>query len=198
MRRLVLALLAVLAGGGAFWLRERSKTSSFAPYADAQLDTLAAGYRAVMRAPGAPGDAALDAELSLRMLEAEQHRRIRLRGLAILSLLAAGGALLPGRRRARSDRGEETRLREAMGDPALVLEGERHKAARLLGVTPEAPPEVVEAALAAQLRAHDPGKLDGLAPDLRRVVLERREALQRARDLLLGGRSSPTGTAPQQ
>jgi hypothetical protein len=199
MRRLVLALLAVLAGGGAFWLRERSKISSFAPYADAQLDTLAAGYRAVMRAPaGTPGDAALDAELSLRMLEAEQHRRIRLRGLALLSLLAAGGALLPGRRRARSDRGEETRLREAMGDPALVLEGERHKAARLLGVTLEASPEVVEAALAAQLGAHDPGKLDGLAPDLRRVVLERREALQRARDLLLDGGSSPTGTAPQQ
>lgn len=79
-------------------------------------------------------------------------------------------------------------MRDAMGDPALVLEGERHKAARLLGVTPEAPPAVVEAALAAHLAAHDPSKLDGLAPDLRRMVLDRRGALQRARDLLLGAR----------
>ncbi|HZJ53960.1 MAG TPA: hypothetical protein VFD38_07455 [Myxococcaceae bacterium] len=198
MRRLVLAALAVLAAGGAFWLRERSRTSSFAPYSDAQLDTLAAGYRAVMRTPPGPGDAALDAELSLGMLEAEQRRRIRLRGLAILSVLAAGGVLLPGRRRARSDRGEEARLRDALGDPALVLEGERHKAARLLGVTPDASPEVIEAALAAQLATHDPGKLEGLAPDLRRVVLDRREALQRARDLLLGGGKAPIGTASQQ
>jgi len=55
---------------------------------------------------------------------------------------------------------------------------------------------VVEAALSAQLAAHDPGKLNGLAPDLRRVVLERREALRRARDFLLG--KSPAGSAPQQ
>ena len=67
----------------------------------------------------------------------------------------------------------------------LALEGERHKAARLLGVSPEAPAAVVEAALAAQLAAHDPGKLNGLAPDLRR-----------ARDFLLG--KSPAGSAPQQ
>ena len=84
----------------------------------------------------------------------------------------------------------------AMGDPALVLEGERHRAARLLGVSLDAAPAVVEAALAAQLAAHDPGKLDGLAPDLRRLVLDRRGALQRARDLLL--RRSPAGGAPQQ
>jgi hypothetical protein len=77
-----------------------------------------------------------------------------------------------------------------------VLEGGRHKAARLLGVSPEAPAAVVEAALAAQLAAHDPGKLNGLAPDLRRVVLERREALRRARDFLPG--KSPAGSAPQQ
>ena len=190
MRRLVFGVLAVLAAGGAFWLREQSRTSPFAPYTDSQLDTLTAGYRAVLRAPQETrGDAALDAELSLETLQAEQHRRIGLRGLALLSLLAAAGSILfPGRGRAWRDRGEEARMRDAMGDPALVLEGERHKAARLLGVTPEAPPAVVEAALAAHLAAHDPSKLDGLAPDLRRMVLDRRGALQRARDLLLGAR----------
>ncbi len=195
MGRLVLVAFAVLAAGGSFWLREQSRTSSFAAYSDTQLDTLAAGYRAVMGAPpGTRRNAALEAEISLGILLDEQHRRTRLRGLAILSLLAAGAALFPWRRRARIDRGEEARLREAAGDPAVALAGERHKAARLLGVSPEAPPAVIEAAFAAQLAAHDPDKLDGLSPDLRRVVLDRREALRRARDFLLGG--SPAGSAP--
>src|SRR5262245_50912158 len=133
MRRLVLVAFAVLAAGGTFWLRELSKRSSFAAYTDAQLDTLAEGYRAVMRAPpGTQRKASLEAEISLGLLEDERHRRTGLRGLAVLALLAAGGALFPWRRRVRSDRGEEARLRETVGDPALVLQGERHKAARLL------------------------------------------------------------------
>jgi hypothetical protein len=41
--------------GGAFYLRERSSESSFSAYTDAQLDTLAEAYRAVMRAPPMPG-----------------------------------------------------------------------------------------------------------------------------------------------
>lgn len=85
-----------------------------------------------------------------------------------------------------------------MRDPAL-LEGERHRAARLLGVTLEAPPAVVDAALAAQPAARDLGRLDGLAPDLRRAVPDRRQALQRARDLLVtGSAGGPAGAAPQQ
>ena len=43
------------------------------------------------------------------------------------------------------------------------------------------------AALAANLAAHDLARMDGLAPDLRRVVLAKRDALQRARDLLVLG-----------
>ncbi len=202
MRRLMFVALAVLAAGGAWWLRKQSVTSSYGAYSDAQLQTLEAGYRAAMHPAPGPGistvtgrEATLDAELSLVVLEKEQHRRLALRGLALVAVLASVGALLLGRREGRRARGEEARLLKAMGDPAALLEGERHKAARLLGVTLEAPLEVVDAALAAQLAARDLGRLDGLAPDLRRLALDQREALQRARDLLITGSA---GGPPQQ
>jgi len=205
MRRLVFAALAVLTAGGAIWLREQSSKSSFSSYSDSQLDTLEAGYRAVMRTPPAPRstatsrlDAALDAELSLERLQTERYRRIALRSLAMVSFLAVVGALLAGRRRARRNRGEEARLRRAMGDPVALLEGERDKAARLLGVTPEAPPAVIDAALSAQLAAHDLGRLDGIAPEVRRLLLDQRESLQRARDLLVRGTARRTGAPSQQ
>ena len=79
-----------------------------------------------------------------------------------------------------------------------LLEGERDKAARLLGVTPEAPPAVVDAALAAQLAAHDLGRLDGIAPEVRRLLLDQRESLKRARELLVRGTARRTGPAPSQ
>lgn len=205
MRRLVFAALTVVAAGGAFWLRERSAASSFAAYTEAQLDTLEAGYRAVTRAPPAAAslaarrDASLGAELSLERLQTERHRRLALRGLAMVAILTAVGALLPRRGGARRDRGEDARLKKAMGDPAVLLEGERNKAARLLGVTLEAPPAVVDAALAAQLAAHDLSRMDGIAPEVKRMLIDQRQALQRARDLLVRG-SDPktTGAAPQQ
>ena len=206
MRRLVFAALAVLAAGGAFWLRERSSTSSFSPYSDAQLATLAAAYRAVIDAPPAPGataaeqrERAIDAEVSLGQLSSERHRRLAVRGLVAVALLAVLGAALSRRRAPRGDRGEEARLRERVGDPALLLEGERQRAARLLGVTPDAPREVIDAVLAVRLAAHDPSRLEGIEPEVRRMVLEQRDALQRARDLLVGepGRG-PAGAAPQQ
>jgi hypothetical protein len=205
MRRLVFVALAVLAVAGTWWLRKQSVTSSFGAYRDAQLRTLEDGYRAAMHLDPGPSssvvarrEAALDAELSLALLEAEQRRRLALRGVALVALLAAVGALLPGRRR-RQEHGEEARLREAIGDPAVLFEGERHKAARLLGVALEAPPAVVDAALAAQLAARDLGRLDGLTPDLRQLALEQREALRRARDLLVRGVADrQSGAAPQQ
>jgi hypothetical protein len=194
MRRFVFAALAVLAAGGAFFLREKSRSTSFSAYTEAQLDTLEVNYRAVSQAPPTQGtvaarqEAALDAQLSLESLQTERHRRLALRALALVALLAVVGAVLPRRGGSRRDRGEDARLRKAMGDPAVLIEGERHKAARLLGVTPEAPPAVIDAALAAQLAAHDPGRVEGLAPEVRRMILDQREALQRARDLLVRAR----------
>jgi hypothetical protein len=203
MRRLVFAALAVLTAGGAIYLREKSSASSFSSYSDAQLDTLEANYRAVTRArvvtsPGARRDAALDAEISLERLQTERYRRIALRSLALVALLSVAGAVLAGRGRPRRDRKEDARLHEAMGDPATQLEGERNKAARLLGVTPEAPPAVVDAALAAKLAAHDLGRLDGIAPEVRQLLLDQRASLHRARDLLVRGTVRRSGPPPQQ
>jgi hypothetical protein len=203
MRRLVFAALAVLTAGGAIYLREKSSASSFSSYSDGQLDTLEANYRAVTRAPAGTSatsrrDAALDAEMSLERLQTERYRRIALRSLALVALLSVAGAVLAGRGRPPRNHKEDSRLREAMGDPAALLEGERNKAARLLGVTPEAPPAVVDAALAAQLAAHEVGRLDGIAPEVRRLLIDQRESLQRARDLLVRGTVRRAGAPPQQ
>jgi hypothetical protein len=205
MRRLVFVALAVLAAGGALWLRVRGSTSSFAPYSDVQLVTLEQAYRAVMRSPPAPGatsaaqrERALDAELSLEQVTAEQSRRLALRSFLAVALLATVGALLSLHRASRRDRGEEARMREVLGDPALFLEGERHRAAALLGVSRDAPREVIEAAYAARLAAHDPERLEGLAPEMRRMVLDRQQAFRRARDLLAGDGAGAPGKAPQQ
>ena len=204
MRRLVFAALAVVSAGGAFYLREQSSTTSFAAYSEAQLDTLEANYHQVSRSPPAQGslaarrEAALDAELSLERLLAERNRRLALRSLALVALLAAVAALLPRRGGWRRDRAEDARLRSKMGDPAVLLEGERHKAARLLGVTLEAPPSVIDAAFNARLAAHDLGRMDGIAPDLRRILLDQRQALQRARDLLVRAAGPGETGAPRQ
>lgn len=210
MRRLLFLAVAIVAAGSAAWLRSQGKASSFGPYSDAQLDTLEAGYRAAMRAPPPPPgsgtraalarrEASIDADVSLGLLETERHRRKALLGALVVAVLAMVGALLPRRGGAGKTGDEERRLARAMGDPAALLEGERHRAAKLLGINLDAPPAVVDAALAAQLASHDLARLDGLAPDLRRMVLEQREALQRARDLLLTGSASRSaGQSPQQ
>ena len=117
----------------------------------------------------------------------------------MVSLLSVVGALLAGRRRTRRDRGEEARLRRAMGRSVALLEGERDKAARLLGVTPEAPPAVIDAALAAQLAAHDLGRLDGIAPEVRRLLLESGANPWSARgELLVRGAAARRTGAPSQ
>ncbi|MGZ6139919.1 MAG: hypothetical protein ACXWLA_04555, partial [Myxococcaceae bacterium] len=106
MRRLFFVAVALLAAGGGAWLRSQGNASSFGPYTGAQLDTLEAGYRAAMQAPPAPGvgpralaarEASIDAEVSLRLLDAERHRRKALLGALAVAILATRGALLPRR-----------------------------------------------------------------------------------------------------
>lgn len=208
MRRLFFLAVALLSAGAGAWLRTQGNASSFGPYTGAQLDTLEAGYRAELQAPPVPGvgpralaarEASIDAEVSLGLLESERHRRKTLLGVLAVAVLATLAALLPRRSGPASSADEERRLAGAIGSPTALLEGERHRAAKLLGVALDAPPAVVDAALAAQLAAHDLGRLDGVAPDLRRMVLEQRESLQRARDLLVTGSARPgAGQTSQQ
>jgi DnaJ-domain-containing protein 1 len=73
----------------------------------------------------------------------------------------------------------------AMGRPEDLERGAREKAAALLGVRPDAPPSVILAACEAQLAEYSPARMAGLPADMQRQARERREALVRAKDLLL-------------
>ena len=194
MRRIAFVMVAALAASSAWWLKREGPRSSFGAYSEAQLDTLETAYRSVLKAPTRPGpdldaqrEAALDARYSLERLENERFRRRAFLGAEAVAILAVLGALLPRRGGARRSRREERRLADALGDPGALLEAERRKAAALLGVSIDASPEVIDAALATALAARDSAVLDGLDPGLRQVAREHRQALQRARDLLVKG-----------
>lgn len=127
-----------------------------------------------------------------QMLQQERARRSYVRlatGVAGGAGLAAVGAfLLHGLfawRERREARRQEERQRQSYGGFSASPQEARKQAAALLGVTPTAPPAVIEAALEAQLRERDLSRMDGLAPDLQRMMVEQRAELQRARDLLL-------------
>jgi hypothetical protein len=83
-----------------------------------------------------------------------------------------------------------------VGSPAVLREGARQKAASLLGVAPDAPPAVIDAALQAQLQQRDPARLTGLAQELQDQALRQREELVRARDLLLHQPGAPPPSKP--
>jgi hypothetical protein len=213
--RLALPVLALVAGAGAWYLTAAAKSSPYGSYSTDQLRTLERGYESVVvNAPvsgadrisvaaSSPAqkrlqdrseraqDAAMDARASLSLIHDERRRRMLSQGALALAGLAAIGTLLIRGRAGFRDRSEEMRLTKTMGSPTLLLEGERHKAARLLGVSLDAPSNVVEAAFNAQVAARDPSRMDGLAPDLRRLAREQRDSLARARDLLLGRATSP-------
>jgi hypothetical protein len=173
----VLALASAYFG---YWCR-----TSFSAYSDAQLAGLADGYRDVLaRARGNHDEAAV----SLAMTEDEVQRRQLAPVVWIATGIAFALAVASSFRRKRASAliGEDMRLQAAIGDPALIEAGARHKAAALLSVTIDAPREVVVAAYEAQRKLHERDGFEGLAPDLRRLVRERIAALEKARDLLVG------------
>ncbi|HVG63929.1 MAG TPA: hypothetical protein VNA24_35525 [Hyalangium sp.] len=197
--RWLLIMLAVGAAGTAGYLGTLAK-NSFSAYSSEQLDLLERELdqtlkpeRAPSRSPRASSAQAEQKEWlagSQQLLQQERQRRLfflaalAVAGVAgVASFFVRGGSSSALRLRGASD--EDARLAAAVGDPAVLREGARRKAASLLGVSPEAPPAVIEAALQAQLQQRDPSRMDGLAPDLRSLVLQQREELVRARDLLL-------------
>ncbi len=186
--RWMLLLLALAALLTAAYL-DRMVRNSYSDYSEAQLTLL---ETELSRAADARSPTA-EQLFAQELLQAERQRRLyRLGALGVaggaglLTLLLFLAGALSGHRAARAAASEEeARLVSTLGTPRVLEQGARHKAATLLGVTPEAPPAVIEAALEAQLRERDLSRLDGLAPDLQRMMLEQREALVRARDLLL-------------
>ncbi len=204
--RWLLIMLAVGAAGTAGYLGTLAK-NSFSAYSGEQLDMLERELaqelepeRTPPRPPKASSKHAEQKEAlvgSQQLLQEERRRRLfftlalGVAGVAaVASFLVRGGSSSTPILRGSGD--EDARLLAAVGDPAVLREGARQKAASLLGVAPDAPPAVIEAALQVQLQQRDPSRLDGLAPDLKQLALQQREELVRARDLLL---NKPPGSS---
>jgi hypothetical protein len=188
--RTLLVLVALLAGGYAGY-RGLATKSSYASYSPEQLDELEAEHqRQLLKASG---EAYETHALSLTMLREERSRRFEVQaalGVAGLSLVSALVlTLVRGRRRADSSRSDDEEPRstpEPIGHYRSAGKAARAQAAALLGVRPDAPRAVIEAALQAQLAERDPAHLHGMDPGLRQRVLQQREALLQAANLLLG------------
>jgi hypothetical protein len=188
--RWLLIMLAVGAAGTAGYFGALVK-NSYSGYSNEQLDMLEREVAVELKQRRST--AAEDRQLLIR--EERQRRLFFILALGVAGLSAVGvfftrgGSSAP---RLRASDEEESRLVAAMGDPSVLREGARQKAAALLGVAPDAPAAVIEAALQAQLQQRDPAMLTGLAPDLKQLVMTQREELTRARDLLL----NKPGAAP--
>lgn len=186
--RWLLLVLALGAAAAAGYLETQGR-SSYSGYSDAQLTELEAELGQEMKKRGREADGVFTEQL----LQQERERRATVRlmfnvagglGLATVGafLLHAIGAWR-ARRAARCEQEHERQVvHMGFGN---TPEDARKQAAALLGVAVHAPASVIEAALEAQLRERDVSRLDGLAPDLQRMMLEQRDALIRARDLLV-------------
>ncbi|MDY7230243.1 hypothetical protein [Hyalangium rubrum] len=197
--RWLLLMIAVGAAGTAGYFGLFVK-NSFSGYSNAQLDVLERELTAGAAQERPPSkrkskstntdeEQQVWAEVQQRLLLEERQRRLFLvLSLGVAALSGLGAAFVRGKASTSpvlTERGEDARLVAAVGDPAVLREGARQKAASLLGVSPDAPPAVIEAALQAQLQQRDPSLLVGLGPDLKQLVLQQREELTRARDVLL-------------
>jgi hypothetical protein len=130
----------------------------------------------------------LDADVTTTLISRERmRRRVLWAGLPVASAFAIAALFAPKlSRRPRRDRKEEARLSEFLGGQQGELAAEARKsAAELLGIAPNALPEVVEAAFQAQMRQRDPSRYDGVKPDLVKIAESQRQQLLKARELLL-------------
>ncbi|ADO68368.1 hypothetical protein [Stigmatella aurantiaca] len=207
--RWLFLMLALGCGAAAGYLGLFEK-SSFSGYSGAQLDLLEQALAGELtpagppsrKKPPPPSEAQQQrVQDGQQRIQAERQRRrafaLALGGMGLFTLAAIFVRAGPSRFRLRAPAGEEARLLAAVGNPAVLQEGARQKAASLLGVAPDAPPAVIEAALQAQLQQRDPAKMTGLARELQEQALQQRADLVRARDLLLN-KPSPGRTSPPQ
>jgi hypothetical protein len=204
-----LFLLVALGCGAAAGYLGLFQKSSFSGYSGEQLDLLERELTGALESPQPPSrrkappsglDAAERLQDGQQRIQAERQRRqslaLALGGMGLATLAAFFVRSGPFRFRARASSGEEARLLAAVGSPAVLREGARQKAASLLGVAPDAPPAVIDAALQAQLQQRDPSRLTGLAQELQDQALRQREELVRARDLLLNTPGAPPPPKP--
>jgi len=187
--RILLFLVALLSGGFAGYLATSGKTS-YASYSAAQLDQLEAELsRQIDRTSGDERDEHL---VSLMILREERERPFKMQvagGVAGLSLLTALVLTLVSGRRKDSEQEQDAYGNPVDGGGARQMD--HNRAAALLGVRPDAPRAVIEAALQAQLTEKDPSQLGGHDPSLRQRILQQREELVAAANVLLGRREIP-------
>ncbi len=176
--RFFFGLLGLAFVGGAIYFGALAK-NSYSAYSEDQLTQLGDGFARLER----PTE---EQDFSRTLFEEEKRRRMFFPLMIVGAVLSAIGVYLTRAVRETFSDPEGARFAATVGNPGLMLEGAKHKAAALLGVMPSAPAAVIEAALAAQLSSRDPAQMHGMAPDLQKLVLEQRDALIKARDLLLG------------
>lgn len=193
--RILLFLVALISGGYAGYLATVAKTS-YSSYSAAQLDQIEAEQsRLVDKTSGDERDSHL---ISLMLLREERGRPFKVQvagGVAGLAFVSALLLTLVGRRHEGARREDEPY--RAPGEGGGSQQMDRNRAAALLGVRPDAPRAVIEAALQAQLADRDPSQLQGLDPTLRQQRLQQREELLAAANVLLDRREisfSPDGT----
>lgn len=149
--------------------------SSYSAYSAKQLDFMRAELERVDRGEGE--------DFQLALLGGETRRRVLLPVSAGLSVgLGAATVLAWRRRRSGKMTDEELRLLTAVSPPPSG-QGEFQRAAALLGVAANAPAHVIDAALAAQIRAQPP---------------EAHPKLLRARDVLLKKHPPPAPSVSSQ
>jgi hypothetical protein len=156
--------------------------NSYSSYSDPQLELLGGEMETVTEAGGAAGD---EARISRTLLDDERERRLTFWPLVGAGTMAAFLGAAWRTRRSTAAPEEDQRLLSYLGNEEGAMPGGRQHAATLLGVAPNAPASVVQAAFAALLKERGLENLDGLAPDLKQMQAVRLQELQRARDLLL-------------
>jgi hypothetical protein len=193
--RILLFLVALLSGGYAGYLATAAKTS-YSSFSPAQLDQIEAEQ--VRQLDRTSGDERDNHLISLSLLREERSRPFKVQvagGVAGLSLVTALVLTLVGGRRKGSSQEEEPYGTPAESGGSRQMD--RNRAAALLGVRPDAPRAVIEAALQAQLAEKDPSQLGGHDASLRQRLHQQREELQAAAHVLLGRREiafTPDGT----
>lgn len=194
--RFVFFLIALAAAVYAGYLHSNG-ASTYSSYSEQKLAQLEEAYdQAVHSAQGEQKDAILASQL---MVERERTRRLHVKlalgtmGVCamlafVLTLLQRRGDLSATSQAHALDSG----ARESPAGAAMT----REQAAALLGVQPNAPRAVIEAALQAQLAEREPSQLVGLDPTLKHNVLQQREELMQAGNVLLGRQELAFKTEP--
>ncbi|MFN0061053.1 MAG: hypothetical protein ACKVPX_00845 [Myxococcaceae bacterium] len=182
--KLMVFLIALSGLGAAVYYDRFGPRTSFASYSDGQLQTLDAAIQAeVARTTAVTG-----ADVSATLLRDERERRQRIKYLYWAGLGSLALSIILPKRVSRDDDGEAQRLTAFIGNAPSISHDAKARAAQLLGVAPDAPDSVIEAAYAAQCKVRDRARYDGVAPDLRQLAEHQLKELAWAKDALLGQR----------